>query len=163
MIPWTDRPDEVARLFNPAFWALLVREAIKGYTAGEREGIELGLLFLILPIVLHGRTRGALPTNPATHLQAWLEDNPDVQVGLARRIEAVAPHTREAVVYALQYEALSVGESGLIRSGTARLRRYTPQPGSEAEECVQRSGFLGRWFAKTGDPATVLSLWGIRL
>lgn len=162
MTSWDERPPEVAHLFNPAFCALVLREAVKAYAGEREEGMELGLLFLVLPVVLHGQTRDALPTSTATHLHAWLEATPVAQVGLARRVEAIAPHTREATLYALQRGALAVNGAGRLVPTSARLGRYRPTPESEAAECVRRAGFLGRWFARTGAPATVLTLWGIQ-
>lgn len=162
MTPWDDRPPEVANLFNPAFCALLLRHAVKDYARERGEGMPLGLAALVLPVVLHGRTRDALPASTITHLHAWLEDNPEVQVGLAQRVDSMAPYTREATLFALQRRVLSVAD-GLLTAPSVRLQAYTPDPGSEAESCIRRAGFLGRWFAKNGSPATVLALWGLRV
>ncbi|MEL7360523.1 MAG: three component ABC system middle component [Bacteroidota bacterium] len=162
MTPWDDRPPEVAYLFNPAFCALLLRHAIKDYARERGEGMPLGLAALVLPVVLHGRTRRALPASTITHLHAWLEDNPEVQIGLAQRVESIAPHTREAILFALQRQVLTVTD-GLLTAPTVRLRAYAPDLGSEAEACVRRAGFLGRWLARSGSPATILALWGLRV
>ena len=162
MTPWNDRPPEVANLFNPAFCALLLRHAVKDYARERGEGMPLGLVVLVLPVVLHGRTRDALPASTVTHLHAWLENNSEVQIGLAQRLESMAPYTREAVLFALQRRILSVTD-GLLTAPIVRLSAYAPESGSEAEACVRRAGFLGRWLAKNGSPATVLSLWGLRV
>lgn len=161
MTPWDERPPEVAHLFNPAFCALILRHAVKAYAKERGDGMALGLAGLVLPVLLHGRTRDALPATTGALLHTWLQANPEVQVGLARRVRAIAPHTREAALFGLQRGVLAVSD-GLLTAPAIRLRAYTPLPESEAEVSVRRAGFLGRWFAKSGSAATVLALWGLR-
>jgi hypothetical protein len=33
---------------------------------------------------------------------------------------------------------------------------------AEVDECVEKAGFLGRWFSEQPDPITTLALWGLR-
>lgn len=161
MTPWDERPPEVAHLFNPAFCALLLRHAVKAYAKERGAGMVLGLAALVLPVLLHGRTRDALPATTGALLHIWLQANPEAQVGLTRRVRAIAPYTREAALFGLQRGVLAVSD-GLLTAPKVRLRAYDPAPGSETEDCVRRAGFLGKWFAKSGSTATVLALWGLR-
>ena len=33
---------------------------------------------------------------------------------------------------------------------------------AEVDACIDKAGFLGRWFAEQPDALTVLALWGLR-
>ena len=72
---WSERPPEVAHLFNPAFCALLLREAVRGFAEVSPSGMPHPLVFLLLPIVLHKATRESLPGSITTKMHPWLQEH----------------------------------------------------------------------------------------
>lgn len=102
MPPWNDRPTEVANLYNPAFFGVLLRKAIERYTEEAKAGMPFELLFLVPPFCLHPATANRLPRSPsATPLHVWLqrEKNRDVLVSFAQRATAIVPFVREALLF----------------------------------------------------------------
>src|ERR1700681_3010467 len=101
MLPWNERPTEVANLLNPAFVGVLLRKAIDGYTEEVQSGMPFELLFLVPPFCLHPATAERLPRSPSvTPLHVWLqrEENRDVLLAFADRASAVVPFVREALL-----------------------------------------------------------------
>ena len=113
---WEARPIEVAHLLNPAFGALLLREAAVEYTKASRTSIPFGLCFLVLPLALHPPTRRALPTTTRSLLPQWLESHPELQALSAERMRRLSPYSREAILFGLQNGLLSLDSEGSVRS-----------------------------------------------
>jgi hypothetical protein len=67
-------------------------------------------------------------------------------------------------MFAIAHGALAVGEGGGLMLGKNKVsttEKRTELFTSEARECVDRAGFLGRWLATAGSPATILAAWGV--
>src|SRR3712207_6440195 len=105
---WRDRPPEAAYLLHAAFCALVLRAAVHAYRAERAAGLPLPLAFLVLPIVLHKRTRSALPTTARTRLHTWLASHPEMRVGFADRVTNLVPYTREAILFGVQHQAFQL-------------------------------------------------------
>ena len=158
---WSQRPLEERALFNPAFMARIVRAAAEGYSREATEGLPFPLAFLVPPIVLHRPTRVALPRAITTNLLVWLDQNAYLRQTFPARARAVLGAGREGLVVGLA--------SGLISRERARIvapplpRR---KPGlfstSQTEEILARALFVGRWFARSGDVATIYAQWGVK-
>lgn len=69
MLPWTQRPPE-ASLFDPAYCAVLLRQAVNGYQKTALRGLDNAAL-MVSPVVLHQATRDLLPGTIATKLHFW--------------------------------------------------------------------------------------------
>lgn len=160
---WERRPPEVAYLLNPAFCAVLARAGVRAYLAESKRGLPLPFIYLLLPLVLHKSTRDALPATGRTRMLTWLATSPAARVGVADRVRNVAPYTREAVLFGAQHDALRLDEDARLWPTRRRLRPYNPPESSEPARCLSRADLLGRWFARGGDPATVLAAWGVHL
>jgi hypothetical protein len=161
---WSNRVVEEANLFNPAFCALLLATTADEFTKKRQQPFPFALAFLVLPVVLHRGTRSALPRSTITSLLSWIQDHREALVDFANRVHALRAITREAVTFGTQHEALAFVESGAIAVGARRLTATEKRTGlftNEARECVERAGFLGRWFAAAGTVATIYSAWGI--
>jgi hypothetical protein len=119
---------------------------------------------LVLPIVLHEATRDALPNSTLTALLPWVQDNRERLVGFAGRVQNLREISREAVLFGLQNDILTLNENGELAIGGSRKTATparTPLFTDEARTCVERSGFIGRWFAATGTTANIFSAWGV--
>src|SRR5688572_8037778 len=111
MLPWNQRPIEVANLFNPAFCALLFNQTVAAYQHSTKRGMDFPLAFIVLPIVLHKTTREALSTM-ATKLNVWMQRHHEVRIGFAERTQNLMPITKEGLMFALQQDALQLDEKG---------------------------------------------------
>lgn len=162
MIPWNQRPIEVANLFNPAFCALLLKQAVEGYQHSVKRGMDFPLAFIVLPIVLHRATREALPTI-ATKLNVWMQRHHEVRIGFAERAQNLTPLTKEGLIFALQQDALQLDHTGALIPGTLKLKKNSIAATSETAACLKKAEFIGRWFAEAGNTVTLLSAWGIKI
>lgn len=164
MQPWPKRVVEEANLFNPAFCAVLLAKTSNEYSKKTQRPLPFALAFLVLPVVLHRGTRSTLPGSTVTPLLPWVQEHREQLVNFSGRVQSLRPITREAILFGTQNETLAVAGSGGIAVGARKLsatERRTPLFTEEARECVERAGFLGRWLAAAGTPATIYSAWGI--
>ncbi len=163
MKPWSERPTELAYLFNPAYCGWLLREAFEGYAAEKPGGMPLPVAYLVLPVVLHKPTRDLLPRAVATTLQSWLQQHPEARVNAAGRTAELAAFTREALVFLGTRGHLVVADDG----GVTTAGKFKPVKGPLVErsvdlkEAIQKAKFVGRWFALAGTPASVFQAWEV--
>lgn len=159
---WNERPQEIAHLLNPAFLGVLIRRAVAGYESASSSGMPFALTPFILPLVLHAETRNMLPTIMTT-FPTWLQEHREILVEFPHRVEELVPYTREALIFALQRNALTIDSQGTFREGASKMKGKTKYPEKSAEigECWRRSEFVGRWLAEAGPVATVYGLVGV--
>ncbi len=163
MIPWERRPVEVASLLNPAFCGEVFRRCVKEYETVASSPFPFPLIFLVLPIILHSETRKNLPTSSRTQLYVWLQSHHEVKVGFAERMRQLVPITRETLMFLLQLEAFIVDE----KDAGLSVVDYKPSNESKQDEeeivdCYNKAKLIGRWFARSGTPATIYSAWGVK-
>ena len=165
MQAWSERAIEEANLFNPAFCAMLLAQTADDFMKKAGRPVPFALAFLVLPIVLHPKTRTALPGSTITSLLPWVQDNREHLVDFAVRVRRLIPITREALMFGITHEALALDDrSGDLLVGGKRLTptvRRTDLFTVEARECVDRAAFVGRWFAVAGTTSTIYSAWGV--
>jgi ABC-three component (ABC-3C) system Middle Component 3 len=162
--PWPDRVIEEANLFNPAFCATLLGKAVEEFNKKTGRSFPFALAFLVLPIVLHRGTREALPGPTITSILAWLQDNRQHLVGFPMRVKRLRTITREAILFGVQHQTLALSPDGGLTRGPKRqvvTEKRTPLFTVEARDCVDRAGFMGRWFAVAGTTAAIFASWGI--
>jgi hypothetical protein len=164
MQAWDKRPFEIANLFNPAYCLILIQEAVRGYLREDKEGMPYPLVFLILPIVLHERTRSSLPRSVASKMHSWLADHPDARIHFPQRARHLLPYTKEAILFGLQTGTLKFNEERhLVIESTNKVRKLSSwESDAEIISCLKESQFLGRWFAQAGDSSTIFYMWGVR-
>jgi hypothetical protein len=155
-------PEEELALFNPAFLAVMAYNTTREY-AGKTDSspIPFEYLYLILPLALHEATRAALPNSVATQMAVWTQGNPLLLVNLPARVRALRPLVGDACCFALQHGVLLGSGTGL-NAGRVRRKTRTVSFTADADQCIARAAFLGRWFAGQSDVATTLAIWGLR-
>lgn len=117
MTAWAERSPEVASLLNPAFCGLLIYSAIDGFTGQDRPGMPFEFTFLVVPLVLHGPTRELFPKSVATPFHTWVNTNPLLRIGLADRVRACVPITREATMTLMLRNVVSTQAGVLEKVG----------------------------------------------
>ena len=73
MKAWNERTHEIAYLLNPAFCGRILYSSIKAYNEKTRKSFPFPLIYLILPLVLHKKTR--ININSKTKFHNWIQDN----------------------------------------------------------------------------------------
>jgi Family of unknown function (DUF6521) len=164
MEPWSKRVVEEANLFNPAFCGTLLAKAGDEFAKRAGRPFPFALAFLVLPVVLHRGTREALPGSTITSLLPWIQEHREQLVDFAVRVQRLREITREAILFTLQHQTLALTEEGYIVIGDKRRSATEKRTGlftNEARQCVDRAGFIGRWFAAAGTTATIYAGWGV--
>lgn len=165
MLSWNERSIEEANLFNPAFCALLITKAAGEYKRKSELNYPFALMFLILPIVLHQQTRKLLPATTVTDLLPWIQNNKSHLIKFPARVKSLEGVTRESLIFGLQANFLLINEKGEIEVGSGFMpptEKKTPLFTEEVRDCIERAGFIGRWFASAGTIATIYAAWGIK-
>lgn len=160
MLTWERRPIEVANLLNPAFCGELLRRCFYTYEQYTSGYFPYPLAFLVLPIVLHKKTRELISTRTKDHLDAWLHKHQEVRIGFAERARQLIPITNEALMFLLNSDSLEVSiDAKLV------VKNYLPKQIKETDEvshCFKKSEIVGKWFARSGNPTTIYTMWGVR-
>ena len=164
MIAWESRSREEQSLLNPAFCAMLIWKAATGYKSEGNAMLSLEESFLVAPIVLHKQTRDSLPRQISTSVAVWVQENPLERGGIGIRSQRLVAYTKEALLFGGLHGFLSFEGGSVIATDTysRALSRTLNAATEEVKDCAKRSLFVGRWFAQTGGPATVLALLGVR-
>jgi len=155
---WRTRSMEERALLNPAFCGELLHLSAAEY--GE-PGLPFALSFLILPLVLHKKSRDALPSTIRTSIPTWLQRNPDVKIGFDQRVTNTVKVTREAMAFLMAHARLRIADGGLLHA--EGVIKHDHDPGSEEiKDCIAKARFVGRWLRRAGTPATVYALFSNR-
>ena len=157
--PWEARQREEALLFNPAFLATLLAAAGSDHERVAGVGLPWALAFVAPPLVLFEDTRRELPANTNARLLNWISSHANVRVQLPPRARSMAPLVRESARFGMRTGAISFAGSRLHSTLDAASLRASAS--GEAEECIARAAFFGRWFASVVDVASVYALLGI--
>lgn len=158
---WQNRPPEVANLLNPAFCGVLLRQSVAEYEDRVGTGLPYGLVFLVLPIVLHRPTRDKIRLR-MKQLHPWLQKYPEVKVDFADRARQLVPITREALAYSLKASAMYLDEEGQLHAVRVEDRMPAGEEMDEIADCFSKARVIGRWFARAGLPTTIYSMWGVK-
>ncbi|UKB77365.1 three component ABC system middle component [Chryseobacterium sp. MEBOG07] len=157
---WENRPEVTAHLVNPAFCSEIIRECIKAYKNEKNKNLPFSLSVLILPIVLTSKIRERLPKTKATTLHSWINGNEDLKIGFALHVNSYLPFSREAIMFGIAHDSLSIDEDGNI---DIRVRRKKlKQNNDEVKSCITKAALLGKLFSKSGTPITIYSMFGIK-
>jgi hypothetical protein len=159
-ISWSERPREVRNLLNPSFCGMLLRECVTEHVV--QKPMPMSLAFLVLPLVLHGPTRDALPIAVSTSITSWVGENVTIIYDFDKRVRSLNVITREAIMWSLATRELTLIDGALEKLTPNSSRRLPDDPFNDYKSCVRRARFLGRWFRSASDAATIFALFGVR-
>lgn len=148
---------------NPAFCASALVEFTRTYASIRPEGPETPAAYLALPVALSGEFASTFAgTNKNTGLLEWLERSPQVQVGLAMRMNASLDIVTEAIRFGCFAQLLILGEGAFLKLGDKKLKPSAISAlGEEPAQTIKRAGRLGHWFATAGSTRTVFDMMGL--
>lgn len=157
--PWKERPFEIAYLLNPAFCMLALNEAVRSYQQvnPKGSGMPYPMSFLVLPVILHQRTRELLPKRITRDLYNWIQENPIVYSGYASRVRRLVPLNKEAIIFGMQRHIIGVERNGDLIS----LRELDDRE-LNLSAYVESASLIGRWFAGAGSAETIFRMWRIK-
>jgi Family of unknown function (DUF6521) len=151
---WPERSRVHAAYLNPALVAAVIAASADGYASAGNRPMIWPLAFVAAPLVLHRPTRDALPASTTTHLVSWVSKNAVLRAGFPARAQSLAPTVREGIRFGIRHNMLSI--SGDAIQGT--LGRSSDR---ELTALLKRAHLVGRWLAKTDQPATVFAIFGV--
>lgn len=163
MEEWENRSQIAANLLNPAFCGEILRRTIAAYNNNE-ENIKFpfSLLCLILPILLHKKTRENMPKRSNTYFHYWVDENEFLFIDFAYRVKELNPFTKESLMFLLSHNAAKINNDGKIE--ILNYRRKEPK-GKSSEEVIsifKKADLLGKWFRLTGNEQTIYMFLKIR-
>ncbi|KIX13650.1 three component ABC system middle component [Dethiosulfatarculus sandiegensis] len=161
MKPWHQRPREIRNLFNPAFCGLVLARGLESYNQLAKRPMPYSLTLLILPLSLHKRTRELIRSAPRTYFTKILQGHPEIRVGFALRARGLFLYTMEAFAYLMDYEAITVDDSGCIALND-KIVRKTIKGSQDTKDCQTVARLLGRKLAQVNDRVTIYTMLGIR-
>jgi ABC-three component (ABC-3C) system Middle Component 3 len=151
---WPDRSPVRAAYLNPALVAGILAAAARSYESTAQQPMVWPMAFLVGPLVLHRPTRQALPKTTATHLSAWTSRNTLLRAGFPARAKALTPSVREGLRFGLRHGLLTV-DGGALHGAPGSTRD------KELTALLSSARLVGRWLAKTDQPATVFAILGV--
>jgi hypothetical protein len=161
--PWNQRSQETAYLFNPPFCCAVLTSAIGGYLQEDERGMPFPLAYIVLPVILHKKTRENLATSTRTPLAAWMEEHPEVKVQFYERAVAMKSFVGEGILFGIHNNWLTLDKGNLKTSlKSSKIQNIINKSEGEAKVCVLKARLIGKWFALAGSPETIMALWEVR-
>ncbi|MBB3877801.1 three component ABC system middle component [Sphingomonas pseudosanguinis] len=162
-LPWSARPREEAALFNPAFCLECISRSVIDYDKVRAAPLPLALVFLIVPLALHPGIRDVLPRKANTAFGSWAMVHQHILVHVPRRVMALRPVVREALMFGMSVDAIALQNGGIVTGDRpVRLSAKLKASTDEAEEIRRTAALLGRWFGAQAGTASVLQGFGVR-
>lgn len=158
---WENRATEIAYLLNPAFCGRIIYYAIKTYQQETKRPMPFPLVYLILPMVLHKKTRERIKS--ITQMQIWIQRNPEMLIGFADRAQSMVPITNEAVEFLMQSGIVTLTNNAELEIAQLfKALSTTKYTNDEIKDCISKSSSVAKWFAKAGTVETIYVSWGVR-
>lgn len=150
-------------MLNPALCACLLYSFIDEYETENLnlKELELPLLYLVLPLVLHKETRGTV--NSRVHFLVWAKSHPECIASFAKRASAFVDITNEAIEFLLRSSSAYISDTGTIKvRKNVALRSTKKYTDREIKDCILKSRNIARWFARSGSTETIYAILGVR-
>lgn len=162
MMSLEHRPAEIANLLNPAFCGEVIRRCVRSYQRSSGKHFPYPLCYLILPIVLHKKTRDYINPLGREHLNVWIHRNQDVRIGFPDRARDLIPITNETIIFLQKTGSLGIDDDAKLYVKNYSPQRITDDNNDEIHDCFRKSEIVGKWFSSAGNPSTIFTMWGVR-
>ncbi|CAN7800351.1 DUF6521 family protein [Paraburkholderia hospita] len=148
---------------NAAFCSLILAVCVSSYTQTAMRPMPVTLVPLVLPIVLSGDLEASFShlTEDST-LARWISKTPQVQFGLAIRIQSGQEVTREALQFALHARVLEIDDRAQMHHIHAAdaTKQLTKLGFGRLATNAQR---IGAWLGALASDAVVYNLLGLEV
>ena len=163
MEKWERRSRIAANLLNPAFCGEIIRRTISAYNKNEEnKRFPFSLLYLILPILLHKKTRDNMPQRSSTYFHHWVDENEFLFIDFAYRVRELVPFSKESLMFLLSHNAAKIDDNGKIEIVDYRKKVPGGDFAEEVQSIYKKADLLGKWFRLTGNEQTIYMFLKIR-
>ena len=163
MHEWKKRPPEVKYLLNPAFCGRILSVVITEYECKSGNAMPFPLLYLVLPIVLHKKTRDKMPRNSRKKLLNWVSENQDILARFAARVSGMVEITNESIEFLLSSGLVQLTKEGkLIKNPERTKLSETQYINDEIRDCISKAKIVAKWFADAGTAENIYVCLGVR-
>lgn len=165
MDKWNSRPDALKNLLNPAFMSIVIASISKGYCEESDHGIDLPLLQLAVSLILNKSISKKLPKQKTTSMPGWINSNISLLIGFREKSDDLFTYLKEGIIWGGNHNILCINDESKI----CLLPDANPQFFKSIQsnrglcEYYRTSVRMGRWFAVSGLPKTVLQIWEMLL
>lgn len=161
MRKWEERSLETKYLLNPAFCSRMLYATILEYESKSGRPLPFPLIYLILPLVLHKRTREKISSS--TKLLNWTQTNQELLIGFPARAKEFVEITNESIEFLLCSGMVQINDTGeIIRTPDIRKLNETEYLNEEIKQCVRKSQHVARWFIGAGTTENIYACLGVR-
>ena len=161
MRKWEERSPETKYLLNPAFCSRLLYTAIIEYENKTARPMPFPLIYLILPLVLHKRTREKI--NSKTKLLNWTQVNQELLISFPARAKGLVEITNESIEFLLCSGMVQMSDTGEIVSASQK-RKLSESFfwDKEIKQCIQKAKHVAKWFWGAGTTENIYACLGVR-
>lgn len=160
MIHWNERPKEVASLLNPAFCGEIILECISSHNDFV-DGFPFPMVFLILPIVLHPKTRDTIPYQ-TKHMHMWIQAHKEVLIGFPERARNMVPITMETLIFLLQLNCIKIDRHEKLTLNKEQTLKKIEGRTTDINDYIRVAKILGKLFTHSGNTSTIFTMLGVR-
>lgn len=155
---WEERSIITANLLNPAFCGEVLLNTINSYNDND-EGIKFpfSLVYLVLPFVLHKKTRMLMPRTTRSHFYNWIQENEFLFIDFAERTKELLPFSKETIIFLLQNNVINITDNGCIE-----IISKPQKTKEELSDIFNKAKLLGKLFYLTGNEDTIYMFLKIR-
>ncbi|WP_287818152.1 three component ABC system middle component [Bacteroides sp.] len=163
MEQWENRSPIAANLLNPAFCGEIIRRTITAYNDNDEKLLfSYSLMPLVLPILLHKKTRDKMPMRSSTYFHHWVDENEPLFLNFADRVKELLPYSKEALMFLLSHRCASITDDGKIEIQNYRKRNLRGENTDEVQSIFKKAELLGKWLRLTGNEQTIYMFLKIR-
>ena len=163
MEQWENRSPIAANLLNPAFCGEIIRRTITAYNDNDEKLLfSYSLMPLVLPILLHKKTRDKMPMRSSTYFHHWVDENEPLCLNFADRVKELLPYSKEALMFLLSHRCASITDDGKIEIQNYRKRNLRGENTDEVQSIFKKAELLGKWLRLTGNEQTIYMFLKIR-
>lgn len=161
MRKWEDRAPETKYLLNPAFCSSLLYAAIVEYEHQGDRPMPFPLIYLILPLILHKKTREKI--NSKTKLLNWVQSNHELLIMFQARARGLVEITNESIEYLLCSGVVQLNEFGEIISVSCKHKISDLDcRNEEIKQFVNKAKHVARWFVGAVTTENIYACLGVR-
>lgn len=159
MKKWSERPKEIAFLFNPAFCGAILFNTIKTYQAKTSNAFPFPLIYLVLPLIINKRIREKI--SPRNKFHVWVQNNVDLLINFGKSTRDFVQLTNEAIEFLLQTKKISINEEGKLEANEKEnLKKIIIN--EEITDCLKKTETISKWFASQTKIEMVYIILGVR-
>lgn len=157
---WSERPVELANLFNPAFLAILLARVSEGYKIQSSKDLPYPVAFLAMPLIIYPNCRHLLPKSAVSKLHIWLSENQEILFEFPELASSTSPYVREAILFGISHQVLEFSHGGNLVPKDIKLKKWVKEP--QNAEVTKKAVLVGRLLGQITEIHSLFSIFGVR-